>query len=958
MQPSARQISTCPTCGAALEETFGGGGSCMFCLLQAGIGSEQETVHDSTQQGLKGGMRFGVYEIDCRADGSLCELGRGAMGVTYRATDTSLQRKVALKIIKTDIAERSADARERFIREARAAAAFRHEHIATVYQFGMRLETGQYFYAMELIEGETLDERVRRAGPLDARTTIGIAQQVTSALAAAEKHGLVHRDLKPANLMLISADDPEMTANDQTRSRRKRIRALRKSGIPVVKIIDFGLAKAFHSATDPKSLTHDRFVGTPAFASPEQFEHSALDVRSDIYSLGETLWFALTGKPPFTGRTLSEIHRAQKSNLLLIQQLKAAHVPFRLRSLLGSMLAFEPASRPGTQELAARLQRCSQEARKARYTRAALMAAAAVVFGLSALLFLRPPRIQNEALNPAPEKSIAVLPFENLSEEKANAYFAEGIQDEILTRLSKMADLKVISRTSTQHYKSSPENLPQIARQLGVAHILEGSVQKSGNAVRVNVQLIKAGDDSHLWADTFDRKLTDLFLVESEVAKAIADQLRVHLTGQEERVIRAKPTDNPDAYSAYLRGLAYNLKTLNNPASSAGAQKYLREAVRLDPKFALAWATLSSVDSLGYISLNLQPTTALREEARKAAETALTLQPNLAEAILAKGHYHYACLRDYDTAVRYFEEARQLIPNSSQIPAALAFVARRRGQWEKSEFYFTQAERLDPRNTFLLGQHAVFYSCLRRFPEALKTADQILEIAPDDADTLALKAAITQAQGDLPRAAAVLAPLRPAGGDTSALETQVYQAILERRPAQIIPRLEELLSRPNSALGYYSGELRFWLGWAREIAGDHAAAHESWLKGRDELESFLKEQPENYGIMRDLALINMALGDELAASNMAQRAMAANPIERDAIAGPGVIDISARIAAHFGQADNAIAALQKLLSIPYSSPLNPQNVPLTSALLRLDPMFDPLRNDPRFNELLISRAPK
>src|SRR6266487_4477162 len=454
MQPPARQISTCPTCGAALEETFGGGGSCMFCLLQAGIGSEEETIHDSTSNGVEGGVRFGVYEIDCHADGSLCELGRGAMGVTYRATDTSLQRKVALKIIKTDIAERSADARERFIREARAAAALRHENIATIHQFGMRLETGQYFYAMELIDGETLEERVRRAGPLDARTTIGIAEQVTSALATAEKHGLVHRDLKPANLMLINPDDPKVMGSDQARSKRSRIRALRKSGIPVVKIIDFGLAKAFQSATDPKSLTHDKFVGTPAFASPEQIEHSALDVRSDIYSLGETLWFALTGKTPFAGRTLTEILRAQKSNVLPTEQLKVAHVPHRLKSLLESMLAFEPASRPGTSELAARLQRCSPEARSIRRTRAALALATVVVLGMSALLLAYRSRVENAALNPAFEKSIAVLPFENRSEDKANAYFADGIQDEILTRLSKIADLKVISRTSVLQYKS------------------------------------------------------------------------------------------------------------------------------------------------------------------------------------------------------------------------------------------------------------------------------------------------------------------------------------------------------------------------------------------------------------------------------------------------------------------------------------------------------------------------
>ena len=398
-------------------------------------------------------MRFGVYEIDRREDGSLYELGRGAMGVTYRATDTSLQRKVALKIIKIDIAERSADARERFMREARAAAALRHENIATIHQFGMRLETGQYFYAMELIEGETLEERVRRAGPLDARTTIKIAQQVTSALAAAEKHGLVHRDLKPANLMLVSLGT--MAKRPATSTSRRINKKL------LVKIIDFGLAKAIHTQTDPKSLTHDRFVGTPAFASPEQFEHSALDVRSDIYSLGETLWFALTGKTPFAGRSVEEIHRAQQSNVLPIEQLKAAHVPSRLRSLLESMLAFEPASRPGTRELAARLQRCSPEARSVRRTRFALAAAALVILGMSALFVFQPSRIQNAPLNPAPDKSIAVLPFENRSEDKANAYFADGIQDEILTRLSKIADLKVISRTSTQRYQSKPAQSPR-----------------------------------------------------------------------------------------------------------------------------------------------------------------------------------------------------------------------------------------------------------------------------------------------------------------------------------------------------------------------------------------------------------------------------------------------------------------------------------------------------------------
>src|SRR5437867_174605 len=588
----------------------------------------------------------------------------------------------------------------------------------------------------------------------------------------------------------------------------------------------------------------------------------------------------------------------------------------------------------------------------------------AVALAISVSIFLRRGSVNithvpatSRTATSIPEKSIAVLPFENRSEERTNAYFADGIQDEILARLSKIADLKVISRTSTQHYKSAPENLPEIARQLGVAHILEGSVQKSGDAVRVNVQLIMAANDSHLWADTFDRKLTDIFSVESEIAKAVADQLQAKLTGQEEQVIAAKATDNPEAYDAYLRGLAYTLKTGNNPANALAAQKYLKEAVRLDPKFALAWALLSNVDARGYLVGSLQPTVTLREEARQAAETAITLQPNLGEAILAKGYYHYACLKDYDAALRYFEQARQFLPNSSQIPESLAYVARRRGQWDRSESYFNEAERLDPRNVRLLTNQAYSYSVLRRFPEALRKFDQVLDIVPDDLDTVAYKAAILQAEGDLLRAAALLAPLRPNADHTSALETQVYQAILERRPAQIISRLKEILAKPDPALGYHNGGLRFWLGWAQHIAGDHAAAQESWRQARSKLESFLKEQPENYDLIGDLALTNMGLGDKEAALALSERGIAVLPIERDVVTGAAPIETLARVAAQTGEHDRAIAALQQVLSIPGTGALD-KYMPLPPALLRLDPMFDPLRNDPRFQKLVASPAQK
>jgi serine/threonine protein kinase/Tfp pilus assembly protein PilF len=874
--------------------------------------------------------QLGDYEL-------LEEVGRGGQGVVFRARQKSLNRTVALKVIS--LGQWASEAHlKRFRREAEAAASLDHPYIVPIYEVGER--DGSCYFSMKLVEGGQLDEVVRRT-PLSFQQAAELIAKVARTVHYAHDHGILHRDIKPGNILIDEKSEPHLT--------------------------DFGLARLVEKeSTMTRTL---EVLGTPSYMAPEQAagDNATLTSATDVYGLGAVLYQLLTGHPPFTGGTTYQTIKLLLDTEPREPRLLNPKVDRELSTICLKCLEKDPKRRYSSAlALAEDLEHwlkhepiCAKRSGFFTHVRKWVRrnpTSALLVASLIALAATMGWNIWKSELisRPAP-KGIAVLPFENLSHDPDNAYLADGIQEEILTRLASIAGLKVISRTSTSRYQSKPRNLAEIGKQLRVANILEGSVQKTADQVRVNVQLINAQTNSQLWTDTYDRKLTDMFSVETEVAKAIANQLQAKLTGREEQALAVKPTTNPEAYDAYLRGLAYMLKS-STPANILGAQKYLKEAVHLDPKFALSWALLSYVDARGYITQALQPTLGLREEARQAAETALTLQPDLGEAVLAKGQYHYACLKDYDTAVRYFEQARQLLPNNSRIPESLAYVTRRQRQWELSESYFNEAERLDPRNANLLAQHALSYINLRRFPEALRKLDEVLNITPDDVDTVALKAAIAQAEGDLPRAAALLAPLRPAADLNQALETQIYQGILERRPAPIIPRLKEILAKPDPALGYINGELRFWLGWAQEVAGDHAAAQGSWRQARSDLEAFLKEQPENRRLIGDFALTNMGLGDKAAALTLAERAIAANPIEKDAVFGPISLEILARIAAQMGEADRAIAALQKLLSIPYAGPLH-DDVPLTPAVLRLDPMFDPLRNDPRFQKLCEEKKP-
>jgi TolB-like protein/class 3 adenylate cyclase len=397
----------------------------------------------------------------------------------------------------------------------------------------------------------------------------------------------------------------------------------------------------------------------------------------------------------------------------------------------------------GNQQLPKKFQALKKRRTHIRWAEAAI---ALLVLGAVVAAFVLVLRRPARPTLAAPDKSIAVLPFENLSRDPDNAYFATGIQDEILTRLAKIGALKVIARTSTRQYAARPGNLAEIARQLGVASILEGAVQKAGDQVHINVQLIRAATNEHLWAESYDRKLENIFGVEAEVATAVAEALRAKLTGAEQQALEQKPTNKPEAYDAYLRGLAYALRTRYSENDTLDAIKYFSEAVELDPKFALAWTWLAHESALGYFNFAGTNVPGLRETAKRAAEKVAELQPNSGEAYLAKGYYQYYCDRDYDPAIASFDKARQLSPGNSDVLQALGYIWRRKGQWQLSLKYLQEAIDLDPRNISLLTAQADVYWELNHYSAALKGYDRILEISPDNPAALASKAGIYQAK--------------------------------------------------------------------------------------------------------------------------------------------------------------------------------------------------------------------
>jgi len=893
------------------------------------------------------GKLIGHYRIE-----SL--IGVGGMGEVYLARDERLGRKAALKLLPdrltTDETQLS-----RFKNEARTASALNHPNILTVYEIGA--EGNRQFIATEFIEGITVRASLA-SGRIKPHAALEIAVQVASALAAAHEAGVVHRDIKPENIML------------------------RPDGY--VKVLDFGIAKLTEQAASDDHTVETTAVlqtrpglvlGTAHYMSPEQARGQTVDARSDIWSLGVVLYEMVGGSPPFRGETPSDCIASILTTEPPPLSGVLPDVPIKLESILQKTLRKNSDERYQTiKEMLAdlRVLKGELEAKSSlphtkaraesivgkikRHKRGMLPTLAVAILAAGAFaysfFFVAPAPLPNE-------KSIAVLPFENLSEEKSNAYFADGIQDEILARLSKIADLKVISRTSTQRYKNTSQNLSEIAKQLGVANLLEGSVQKTNDQVRVNVQLIRAANDSHLWAETFDRKLTDIFSVESEVAKAIADQLRAKLTGQEEELIAAQPTNNPEAYDAYLRGLAFEGRNVaaNYTTDLAGkAIGFYERAVQLDPNFAIAWARLSRVDARLYFNRDDTATAARGDTAKRALESAQKLEPNSPETLLALGYYQYLVLRDYGSARTTFSRVSKMLPGSSEVPEALGEIARREGHWDQSIAYFEQALALDPRDVKLLMDAAWTYAMLRQFPPVLKLYDRLLDITPNDPDAMALKAGIYQAMGNLPEAARLLSGINEQTPNDQTLSIKINQLRLEHNYGEAVRLLEARLAEFHFASQYTKGYDQVALALTQRLAGDKAGAEVTAKQARNTLEQLYRDQPDNVFLAARVSQAYAATGEKDSALKLAERAIMLVPRAIDQVSGPTFEENLALIRTSLGEKSRAISTLTQLLQTPYNSWIYGP-APITPAFLELDPIWDSLRTDPAFHKLCEKKQP-
>lgn len=916
-------------------------------------------------------LQFAHYRIRLRPDGTPWQLGAGGMGLTYLAEDENLRVEVALKVIHPSRLG-DPEVRRLFIREARAAARIVHPNVAPVVY--LHDDPERMFYAMEFVDGISLYQWLQRQGRPKPAHAFALAEQIAAGLGAIHEQQLIHRDLKPPNLMLV-----------QFPPGHPRARNLASSGGVLLKIIDFGLARAMQTTVGGSSvISHDAaptlgFRGTAAYASPEQCQEvTELDGRSDLYSVGCILWEMLTGRPPFQGRNLRELLNHQIAEAPPWEHLDG--LPPTALQPLRRLLAKRPAERyadasaaveglaaarriveglepPEVPELApstayaTAAEAAAVETRFGTRTLRWIVAAACLVLLLSMGLgwWIKGTR-NTPATAPDGQKSVAVLPFRNLSEEREGTFFAEGMQDDLLTRLAQLRELRVIARSSVQGFKDDPEgkrDLSEIARELGVTHLVEGSVRREATRVVIAVALIDARTEQQLWASRFDRALADVFAVQDEIAGQIATQISARLTTSERNAMNERPTLNMAAYDLYLRAkeiLASWQQSREPRESLLQVVRLLGEATELDRSFTLAYCRLAEAhDSLYWSGGDRTP--ARLALAAAAVESAAALQPERGEVRLARGLHLYWGRRDFTAAKAELAAAARLLPNSAPVFQWSGLVDRRQDRWEEAVRSMRRSVALDPRGIFSVRNLYLTLRMQRRWDEAAQVLDRAAAaglisetLQLDRAELELLRRGNIEPMLQLPAQTA-----GEIGAVSTSIQRKIRLALYQRDPAAAAAALaltkEESMIDPN--LFTYP---RTWFeGWIARQRGDRAAAEKFFTEARAANAAAVRAMPEAPKLLAVSAQLSALLGDRAAAEQAIGRAVELVPISRDAVDGAEMLEMRARVAALAGDTTTALETIDQLLRRPGD---------LCYGILLLDPVYDSLRTEARFDALL------
>jgi len=880
------------------------------------------------------GRTFGHYKISE-------SIGTGGMGEVYLATDIIAGRNAALKLLPMRFACDTGRLK-RFQQEAHSVVALNHPNILTVYEIGEDHAT--HYIASELIEGETLRQRLT-GGRIQLSEAVDVAMQVTSALAAAHGAGIVHRDIKPENIML------------------------RPDGY--VKVLDFGIAKlaesAFAEATadgaESTTLAQTNLgsiLGTVRYMSPEQTRGAQVDKRTDIWSVGVVLYEMFTGQAPFTGDTPAEVMSSILEKEPPPLGSYVAHTPVECQQIINKTLRKNPEERyQSVDELLqtlkglrhklqveGELQRWSA-ARSWLHRRPVLAAVPllllVVVLALALPFFWH----RNLPTSPSSEKSIAVLPFENLNKDEENAFFAGGVQDEILSDLAKVADLKVTSRTSTMRYKSSPErNLREIAKTLGVSYVVEGSIQRAGERVRVSAQLIDARNDVHLWAEHYDRDIADVFAIQSEIAQKIANKLQAKLSTGEESAITEQPTTDLVAYALYTR--AKELDRLDNWDGGENSLnqevELLEKATQRDPNFALAYCALSKTEIDLVSAASATEDREHLELARRAAEAALRLRPDLGEAHLALARYYfYAGVQtsNYDRAREELAIVLRKLPNNAEALAIDGRIGRHQNRWDASLANLQKANELDPRNGEVAFDLTKIYFEMRRYHELEQLITK--DATSGELWSKMFLACTKLAQGDPAAAQSILEQIPLDFSPDTWMWNSRFTAPLYLRDYDAADR-SIAVTPAKWAYRAFDGPSSWAQGQVARARGDRQKALAAFADARMKMQPELGDKPEVTRVLSTVAIVDAGLGQKEDAIREARRAVELLPIAKDSLNGPALVANLAVVYAWTGEGARALEQLEIVATLPGLGP--------TYGDLRFNPCWDDLRGDKRFDKIL------